>query len=187
MSRTTTVPGSSARQGSALNPEQGLPGFPNPAGINPGQCEDLSNPPASEQPGGGANCSSNPIGSSSQQDAKTLCPAFTAAGTYPSNCANFNQYGFRVPFIAVSPFSRPSYVSHTIGDHTSILALIEQRFLPRVNGAVPHLTQRDAGANSLTDLFDFVNAPSMNAAIDTSLAPAPNLVSDGNGKCNTAP
>jgi hypothetical protein len=28
----------------------------NPDGINPGQCEDLSNPPSSEQPGGGANC-----------------------------------------------------------------------------------------------------------------------------------
>jgi len=35
-----------APQGGALNPD----------GINPGQCEDLSNPPASEQPGGGADC-----------------------------------------------------------------------------------------------------------------------------------
>jgi Phosphoesterase family len=28
----------------------------NPDGINPGQCEDLSNLPASTRPGGGANC-----------------------------------------------------------------------------------------------------------------------------------
>src|SRR5207245_736209 len=28
-----------------------------------------------------------------------------------------------------SPFSKPHYVSHTIGDHTSMLAFIEKRFL----------------------------------------------------------
>jgi hypothetical protein len=36
-------------------------------------------------------------------------------------------------FIAVSPFSNPAYVSHAIGDHTSIVALIERRFLT-ING-----------------------------------------------------
>src|SRR5436309_1863650 len=79
-----------ARQGGALNPD----------GINPGQCEDLSNPPASEQPGGGAQCAD------SQSDAAAICPGFTATGPYPASCANFNQLGFRVPFIAVLPFSK---------------------------------------------------------------------------------
>src|SRR5262249_11127420 len=38
-----------ARQGGAATPD----------GIAPGQCADLSNPPLSEQPGGGAECSVN--------------------------------------------------------------------------------------------------------------------------------
>ena len=39
-----------APQGGALTPD----------GIAPGQCADLSNPPASAQPGGGANCNHSP-------------------------------------------------------------------------------------------------------------------------------
>src|SRR5262249_21721948 len=127
-----------APQGDALNPD----------GINPGQCEDLSNEPNSETPGGGAQCSI------SQSDALAICPAFTATGPYPANCANFNQLGFRVPFVAVSPFSKPQYVSHTIGDHTSMLAFIEKRFL-----GSQHLTARDQDANTLEDMFDFDTAP----------------------------
>jgi hypothetical protein len=46
------------------------------------------------------------------------------------------------PFIAVSPFSRPQYVSHTVADHTSILAFIEALFTPH-----QHLTERDRRAN----------------------------------------
>ena len=97
-----------APQGGALNPD----------GINPGQCEDLSNPPASEQPGGGAECSSNFVSTTDTtvKDAEALCPALAndPTGPYPSQCANFNQLGIRVPFIAVSPFSKPAYVSHII-------------------------------------------------------------------------
>jgi phospholipase C len=145
-----------------------------------GNARDLSNLPASEQPGGGANCNGNPVGSSSLQDAETLCPALATdpTGPYPSTCANFNQYGFRVPFVAISPFSKRHYVSHTVGDHASILKLIESRFL-----AGAHLTRRDQYANSLQDLFDFTNAPSMNANVRSSLAALPNLATDGNGSC----
>jgi hypothetical protein len=77
-------------------------------------------------------------------DAEALCPALASdpTGPYPSQCANFNQLGVRVPFIAVSPFSKPAYVSH-VGVHTSILALIERRF-PTINGGVTlRLTKRD--------------------------------------------
>jgi phospholipase C len=159
-----------AQQGGALNPD----------GINPGQCEDLSNSPTSEQPGGGANCNGNPVGSNSLQDAETLRPALASnpTGPYPSTCANFNQYGFRVPFVAISPFSKPHYVSHTVGDHAAILKLIESRFL-----AGAYLTRRDQYANSLQDLFDFTNAPSMNAKVQSSLAAPPDLATDGNGSC----
>lgn len=146
----------------------------NPDGINPGQCEDLSNPPSSEQPGGGAECSSNPISTSdtSVKDAEQLCPQMTAnpAGPYPANCPNFNQLGIRIPFIAISPFAKPHYVSHTIGDHTSMLALIETRFLS-ATATARHLTLRDEYANSLQDMFDFNRAPSLNTVLTTAAPP----------------
>ena len=134
-----------APQGSALNPD----------GINPGQCEDLSNP----SPGGGANCSF------SKSDALALCRDFTATGPYPPECANFNQLGVRVPFIAVSPFSKQKYVSHTVGDHTSLLAFIETVFMGTDDAVRPHLTLRDLNANPLLDMFDFNGSPSLNTPV----------------------
>ncbi|MBV9182568.1 MAG: hypothetical protein JO356_14750 [Acidobacteria bacterium] len=154
-----------ARQGGASSPD----------GIAPGQCADLSNPPASQQPGGGAECSSNSRSSSdtSVADAEALCPAMALdpTGPYPAQCANFNQLGSRVPFIAVSPFSKRHYVSHTVGDHTSLLALIERRFLT-VNGVTAHLTARDKFANPLEDLFDFDHSPSLHTPIGHASPPA---------------
>jgi len=146
----------------------------NPDGINPGQCEDLSNPPASEQPGGGAECAQNPVSTTdtSVKDAEQLCPdlARDPSGPYPAACANFNQLGVRVPFLAVSPFSKPQYVSHTVGDHTSLLALIEKRFLNA--GAQPlHLTSRDQKANTLEDMFDFDLSPSLNTPVGEAKPP----------------
>jgi len=146
----------------------------NPDGINPGQCEDLSNPPASEQPGGGAECALNPISTTdtSVKDAEQLCPALAAdpTGPYPAACANFNQLGVRVPFIVVSPFSKPHYVSHTVGDHTSLLALIEERFL-NAGGQRLHLTLRDQYANTLEDMFDFDLSPSLNTSVGQAAPP----------------
>ena len=153
------------RQGGALTPD----------GINPGQCADLSNPPASEQPGGGAECSVNPFSTTdtSVKDAEALCPAMTAdpTGPYPAECANFNQYGFRVPLIAISPFSKPGYVSHTIADHTSLMAFIEKRFLT-INGQTLHLTKRDQNAKLVDDMFDFTHSPSLNTPVGQAAPPA---------------
>ncbi len=147
-----------------------------PDGINPGQCEDLSNPPASLQPGGGAECSANPFSTTdtSVKDAELLCPLLTLdpTGPYPKQCANFNQLGVRVPFIAVSPFSKQHYVSHTIGDHTSLLAFIEKRFLKPAGQPALHLTLRDQGANDLEDLFDFKTSPSLNTPVTQAAPPA---------------
>ena len=150
-----------ARQGGARTPD----------GIAPGQCADRSNPPASEQPGGGAECSSNLLSKTDTTvaDAIALCPelASNPTGKYPDECASFDQLGFRVPFIAVSPFSKPAYVAHTIGDHTSLLALIEKRFTPS-----QHLTRRDEHANPLEDLFDFDHAPSLSTPVGIAAPPA---------------
>ncbi len=154
-----------ARQGHARTPD----------GISPGQCADLSNPPASLQPGGGAECAANPLSTTDTtlKDAIQLCPELAAdpTGPYPAHCASFDQLGVRVPFIAVSPFSKPHHVSHTVGDHTSMLAFIEKRFLG-VGGRPLHLTRRDEHADTLEDLFDFDRAPSLDAEVGRAAPPA---------------
>jgi phospholipase C len=66
-----------------------------------------------------------------------------------SLAGDFRRYGFRVPFIAISPFAKRHFVSHQIYDHTSILKFIETKF------NLPALTRRDANANNMYDLFDF--------------------------------
>ena len=156
-----------------------------PDGISPGQCADLSNVPLSLQPGGGAECSANfvSVSNTSVKEAEALCPALAAnpTGPFPEQCASFDQLGMRVPFLAVSPFSKPHYVSHTVGDHTSLLALIEKRFLSadedETNGegddnTRPHLTRRDQYANTLEDLFDFEHSPSLGTLMVPAAPPA---------------
>jgi phospholipase C len=68
----------------------------------------------------------------------------------------FDQYGVRVPFIAVSPFAKKNYVSHHTYDHTSITRFIETKF------KLPAMSWRDANADPLLDVFDFKNPPFMN-------------------------
>ena len=131
-----------------------------PDGVDPGLCEDASNPPASQQPGGGVNCNH-----SKTIDAPGICLNFSPSGPYPDTCASFDQLGFRVPLVAISPFSKPHYVSHVINSHTSFLAMIEKRF------NLPSLTTRDANADTLEDLFDFDNSPSVAATVATAPLP----------------
>jgi phospholipase C len=61
--------------------------------------------------------------------------------------------GPRVPFIVISPWAKPSYVSHTRYEFSSILAFIE-----RLHGIRP-LTHRDRSANDMFDAFDFNQEP----------------------------
>ena len=63
--------------------------------------------------------------------------------------ADFDHSGFRIPLWVVSPWSKPNYVSHTGGDFTSILKLIEVRF------GLTSLTARDGAASDMTEFFDF--------------------------------
>jgi phospholipase C len=75
-----------------------------------------------------------------------------------------DHYGFRVPVYAVSPFSRPGYVSHSIHSHTSILRFIQLVF------DLPAISYRDANADAMLDMFDFACAPFAKAPTD---APVP--------------
>ena len=135
-------------------------GADTPDGIGPGLCADLSNPPASLEPGGGVTCSN-----SANVQAPGACPEFIPGAAFPEKCASFDQLGFRVPFVAISPFSKPHYVSHVVASHASFLAMIEKRF------TLPPLTARDANASDLQDLFDFDTAPSLNAVVGSAPLP----------------
>jgi phospholipase C len=65
----------------------------------------------------------------------------------------YDQYGFRVPAVIVSPYARPDYVCSEVLDHTSVLKLVEQKW------NLPPLTARDAAATSPLDALDLSAAP----------------------------
>jgi phospholipase C len=159
----------------AKTPRAPQGGARTPDGIAPGQCADLSNPPASQLPGGGAECSTNLLNpvDNTVANAVGLCPALASdpTGPFPQQCAAFDQLGFRVPLVAVSPFSKRHYVSHTVGDHTSLLAIIEKRFLSAGRQRPAHLTARDGNASTLEDLFDFDHAPSRGVTLGQAAPP----------------
>lgn len=73
---------------------------------------------------------------------------------YPSE-AKFNELGARVPMIAISPYARQGFVSHTIEDHTALTRFIETVF------DLPALTARDANSGGLLQLFDFQCPPAL--------------------------
>jgi hypothetical protein len=97
--------------------------------------------------------------------------------------------GVRVPFLAIAPLAKQHYVSHTVGDHTSILAFIEKRFrssgsndgdVDSGNGddrevTRQFLTGRDKHAHTLEDLFDFDGSPSANTVITVAAPPGAGL------------
>ena len=85
--------------------------------------------------------------------------------------SDFFQTGLRVPMIVISPWVKPSFVSHTTRDYTSILRLIEDTF-----NAKP-LTVRDANADNMMEFFDFTAGPRL-------LTPPPLPTQPTNGVCN---
>jgi phospholipase C len=62
-------------------------------------------------------------------------------------------FGPRVPLIVISPYAKEGTVSHTVYEFASVLELIEARYKTKALG------QRDAEANSLLDMFDFLQVP----------------------------
>jgi phospholipase C len=72
-------------------------------------------------------------------------------GTHPSLPQDqwygddYTRLGIRVPAVVISPWAKPSFTSHTVYDHTSILATIQRRW------NLPALTYRDANANHIGD------------------------------------
>jgi phospholipase C len=67
---------------------------------------------------------------------------------------DFGQLGFRLPAMAISPYSRVGYVHHDGPyEHTSIL-----KFIERLHG-LPCMSQRDCIASDMLRAFDFDQPP----------------------------
>jgi phospholipase C len=77
----------------------------------------------------------------------------------------YDRYGFRVPTVVMSPYSKRDFVSHTVYDHTSVLKTIERKW------NLPAMTYRDANANDLLDCLDLQTR---------AFADPPTLASPGN-------
>ncbi len=82
-------------------------------------------------------------------------PPDSVCSTVKGPICDFVYTGYRIPLTVVSPFAKKNYVSHTVGDLTAILKLIETRF------NLPALTKRDAAQMDMTEFFDFNNPPWM--------------------------
>jgi phospholipase C len=62
-------------------------------------------------------------------------------------------FGFRVPALVISPYSRSGAVVHTNYDLTSPLKLIETKY------GLSALTGRDNASNTMLECFDFSQSP----------------------------
>jgi phospholipase C len=101
-----------------------------------------------------------------------VTPEDTAPGTgYNQYGFTFEQYGVRVPAIAVSPLIPRNLIDHRLYDHSSIPATLEALF------GLYALTERDATAKNLTPLL------SLSSARTDSPATLPSPVNSGIGGC----
>lgn len=62
-------------------------------------------------------------------------------------------YGPRVPLLVISPYAKPGYITHQVGDLTAMLKFIEERF------NLPYLTARDHDTGDMSDAFNFYQKP----------------------------
>jgi len=67
---------------------------------------------------------------------------------------SFNESGFRTPFIVISPWVKPHFVSHVNRDNTAILKFIET-WAAAIGKNVPALAARDAAQDNMLEFFDF--------------------------------
>ena len=146
-----------------------------PMPIAPGQCADLSNPPASLAPGGGAECHDNLTRRCHQRRGRDRA--------VPGVC---RQPDRSVPARVRELRSgrRPRAVPGDLAVLEAPLRLARGRrphVDPRVHrvgvpvGGHQHLTERDRHAHDLRDLFDFEHSPSRNAAVGQAAPPARRL------------
>jgi phospholipase C len=96
---------------------------------------------------------------------------YTVTGTN-SDSFTPGPYGLgpRVPFLAISPWSKGGWVCSEVFDHTSIIRFIERRF----GVAEPHISAwRRAVCGDLTSAFDFAQRQSSVPALPSTAAYVP--------------
>ena len=62
-------------------------------------------------------------------------------------------FGIRVPLLVISPYAKEGFVTHELGEFSSVLRFIED------NWRLTQLTHRDRDATPLLSAFDFEQAP----------------------------
>ena len=91
----------------------------------------------------------------------------------PDQPGGYDQTGFRVPCVVISPFARRDFVSHVVHDHTSLLKFMETKW------NLPAMTYRDANATNMFEFFDFhgppafAEPPSLAAPLNPFVGPLP--------------
>jgi phospholipase C len=99
----------------------------------------------------------NKLGTSAYWDSVAVFATWDCFGGFfdhvPPPQVDQYGYGFRVPCLVVSPYSKAGFIDSSTNDHTSILRFVEDRF-----GLTP-LSTRDAAANNMAEAFDFAQPP----------------------------
>ena len=76
-----------------------------------------------------------------------------------------DSLGFRVPLLAISPYAKQGYVSHTHYETASVLRFAEDLF------GLPQMAPADKRAASPADCFDFSKPPRAFVKIQAPLGP----------------
>ncbi len=91
-------------------------------------------------------------------------------------------FGFRVPFLVISPWSKGGYVNSELSDHTSVVKFIEKRF----GVYCPNITPwRRAVTSDLTSFFNFANPNGPTAQLPDTSAWLPEELPSGGGSSLT--
>jgi phospholipase C len=91
-------------------------------------------------------------------------------------------FGFRVPFLAISPWSKGGYVSSELSDHTSVIKFIEKRF----GVPCPNITPwRRAVTSDLTSFFNFANPNGPTPSLPDTSSWLPEELASGGGSSLT--
>jgi len=85
--------------------------------------------------------------------------------TDPPTTFNAFEPGFRIPFVALSPYSKRGYISHVNHYMGSLLHYIETDF------GLASLGTSDAHSDDLSDMFDYSQKPLQYVPIKAALAP----------------
>lgn len=99
----------------------------------------------------------NAVGQSSYWNSTAIVIVWDDWGGFYDHVAppqlDYTGLGFRVPMIVVSPYAKPSYVSHTQYEFGSILKFVEENF------DLGSLGTTDQRATSIGDVFNFDQKP----------------------------